>query len=532
MRADDPLLTSRGLRSPEPLRVVLSRSLALPEAARLWDRSVAPTLVAHGYGAPPRRRFLLDRLGVERLVLSRCDPLELLEQLGQRGCNQVLWECGPTLAAAALQAGAVQDIAAVIAPRPMGGLPARTPLDDLGYTAMEQVPHWRGDVPRRLGDDCSGACRPPPAERSGLACSGGSVVPWRLPAGLDVPPSPPSISPCCWVVACWRWPAGWGCSCWPDSPPRQPAAPPAGARPPQRGRHPGGRHAVWWLFERFGWDLSRNGTEVRQWCSPSAWSGRCCAARAPSWPMRRSTPAGGCGAPGRPAFLLDVLDKLVSGAVLLLATLEVLRLLGVSLTVLITASGFGAAALGFGARTLVENLLGGLMLYLHRPFVIGDFIRLPALALEGTVQEIGFYYTQLITPDRQPLYVPNATFATSAILNGARRDHRQVLVSFGVRYDDQPLLETIIHRPAAGTRAAEGRGCLPAAPGALRGLRRIEPGSAAGMLLRRQPGCLLRSPAELLQRIGRVVAECGASMPFPTRLLLGTGAGSADLSSG
>ncbi|MFM7677165.1 MAG: bifunctional diaminohydroxyphosphoribosylaminopyrimidine deaminase/5-amino-6-(5-phosphoribosylamino)uracil reductase RibD [Synechococcus sp.] len=153
VRADDPLLTSRGERSPEPLRVVLSRELALPRSAQLWDQGVAPTLVAHGYGAPPRRRFRFDALGVERLVLSRCEPLELLSQLGQRGCNQVLWECGPTLAAAALRAGAVQEIAAVIAPRPMGGLPARTPLDELGYTAMEQVPHWLGDPPRSLGDD-------------------------------------------------------------------------------------------------------------------------------------------------------------------------------------------------------------------------------------------------------------------------------------------------------------------------------------------------------------------------------------------
>ena len=48
VRVDDPLLTSRGLRVPEPLRVVLSRSMQLPETAQLWDTSLAPTLVAHG----------------------------------------------------------------------------------------------------------------------------------------------------------------------------------------------------------------------------------------------------------------------------------------------------------------------------------------------------------------------------------------------------------------------------------------------------------------------------------------------------
>ena len=48
VRADNPLLTSRGQRNPEPLRVVLSRTLELPKAAQLWDQTSAATLVAHG----------------------------------------------------------------------------------------------------------------------------------------------------------------------------------------------------------------------------------------------------------------------------------------------------------------------------------------------------------------------------------------------------------------------------------------------------------------------------------------------------
>ncbi|MGC5195495.1 bifunctional diaminohydroxyphosphoribosylaminopyrimidine deaminase/5-amino-6-(5-phosphoribosylamino)uracil reductase RibD [Aphanothece microscopica] len=153
LRADDPLLTSRGRRDPEPLRVVLSRSLDLPADARLWQSATAPTLVAHGFGAPARRRFQLDQRGVERLVLETCEPLALLERLAARGCNQVLWECGPDLAAAALAQGCVQQVAAVIAPKLMGGTPARTPLGDLGFTSMEQVPAWQATPPRGLGPD-------------------------------------------------------------------------------------------------------------------------------------------------------------------------------------------------------------------------------------------------------------------------------------------------------------------------------------------------------------------------------------------
>jgi diaminohydroxyphosphoribosylaminopyrimidine deaminase/5-amino-6-(5-phosphoribosylamino)uracil reductase len=153
VRTDDPLLTSRGRSDPEPLRVVLSRSLDLPATAKLWNQREAPTLVAHGPDAPAETRTRLQALGVSCLALERCEPLPLLEALAERGCNQVLWECGPELAAAALRQGCVQRIAAVTAPKLLGGLAARTPLGDLGLTDVNGGEPWSGDQLQRLGND-------------------------------------------------------------------------------------------------------------------------------------------------------------------------------------------------------------------------------------------------------------------------------------------------------------------------------------------------------------------------------------------
>ncbi|WP_286192912.1 MULTISPECIES: bifunctional diaminohydroxyphosphoribosylaminopyrimidine deaminase/5-amino-6-(5-phosphoribosylamino)uracil reductase RibD [unclassified Synechococcus] len=137
VRADDPLLTSRGRRTPEPLRVVLSRGLDLPAAAQLWDPAPAATLLVHGPEAPQDRRDRFDRLGVERLALEACEPAALAIALARRGCNRVLWECGPALAAAALRQDCVQQLAAVIAPKLLGGHAARTALGDLGLENLE-----------------------------------------------------------------------------------------------------------------------------------------------------------------------------------------------------------------------------------------------------------------------------------------------------------------------------------------------------------------------------------------------------------
>lgn len=149
VRADDPLLTSRGRRSPEPLRVVLSRSLDLPAQAQLWDTSLAPTLLAHGPGGTNRP---LPQ-GPESLELLACEPLDLLHALSARGCNRVLWECGPALAAAALQQGCVQELAVVLAPKLLGGTLARTSLGDLGFSAMDQVMPLSALSAERLGCD-------------------------------------------------------------------------------------------------------------------------------------------------------------------------------------------------------------------------------------------------------------------------------------------------------------------------------------------------------------------------------------------
>ena len=153
VRADNPLLTSRGRRTPEPLRVVLSRGLDLPAHAQLWTTDHAQTLVAHGPEAPAERRLQLDAAGVERLELEASEPLALMEHLAQRGCNQVLWECGPELAAAALRQGCVQQLAAVLAPKLLGGQAARTPLGDLELVDVNQAEPWQEKRLQQLGAD-------------------------------------------------------------------------------------------------------------------------------------------------------------------------------------------------------------------------------------------------------------------------------------------------------------------------------------------------------------------------------------------
>ena len=226
-------------------------------------------------------------------------------------------------------------------------------------------------------------------------------------------------------------------------------------------------------------------------------------------------------APKDQLFLFDVLDKLFCSAALLVVLFKALELLGVSAGVLITAGGFGAAALGFGARTIVENGLSGLSLYINRPFTIGDTINLPALNLLGTVEKVGWFYTELRDPDRQRIYIPNGIFTSQALQNLAQIDNRRIWIEFGLRYADRGRIEAISHtlgerlETLTGVDRVRERLVHFVDYGDSGLLLRLLCFSASGDL---QAAWALRQRVLLL--IGEVVEQAGAAMPFPTRTVI------------
>jgi diaminohydroxyphosphoribosylaminopyrimidine deaminase / 5-amino-6-(5-phosphoribosylamino)uracil reductase len=136
LRRDDPLMTSHHVDRPNPLRVVLSPSFNLPESAQLWDTKLAGTLVVTGKQADPELQKKLMARNVEVLITESPSPMVVMQELFDRGCLSVLWECGGTLAAAAIREGAVQKVLAFVAPKIVGGVNAPQPVGDLGITKM------------------------------------------------------------------------------------------------------------------------------------------------------------------------------------------------------------------------------------------------------------------------------------------------------------------------------------------------------------------------------------------------------------
>lgn len=138
VRRDNPRLTSHGV-GHNPLRVVMSRRLELPQEAHLWQTQDVPTLVMTQRGANLPFQAFLRQQGVEVVELEDVTPKAAIAHCYERGFLSVLWECGGTLAARAIAEGAVQKVMAFIAPKIIGGEAAPSPVGDLGFEQMTQA---------------------------------------------------------------------------------------------------------------------------------------------------------------------------------------------------------------------------------------------------------------------------------------------------------------------------------------------------------------------------------------------------------
>jgi MscS family membrane protein len=139
----------------------------------------------------------------------------------------------------------------------------------------------------------------------------------------------------------------------------------------------------------------------------------------------------------------DAVAKLIRAAVVMSAILVGMQTLGFSISGVLAAGGIGGLAVGFAAKDLLANLLGGVILFFDRPFVIGDWIRSPDREIEGTVEEIGWRQTRIRTFDKRPLYVPNGSFLSMTIENPSRMTHRRIRETIGIRYADVDKMNVV-----------------------------------------------------------------------------------------
>ncbi len=139
LRRDNPFLTTRGSKNPEPLRVVFTKSLDLPLESNLWNCNEAKTLVIYDSSSANENHLKRIPKYVEVEKVSSDNPELISKILAKRGCNKVLWECGPSLATAAIKSNCIQEIITFIGPKILGGENSMNPFGDFNFKEMDEI---------------------------------------------------------------------------------------------------------------------------------------------------------------------------------------------------------------------------------------------------------------------------------------------------------------------------------------------------------------------------------------------------------
>ena len=75
------------------------------------------------------------------------------ELLAQKGCNKILWECGPSLATSAIKSGCIQELMTFIAPKILGGENSMNPFGDFEFRDINEVFNLKTSDIKLIGND-------------------------------------------------------------------------------------------------------------------------------------------------------------------------------------------------------------------------------------------------------------------------------------------------------------------------------------------------------------------------------------------
>ena len=140
-------------------------------------------------------------------------------------------------------------------------------------------------------------------------------------------------------------------------------------------------------------------------------------------------------------MLINVMSRLYTILVLVMTVAALMVNFGVPSGAIATMLGGAGIGFSFATQQISQNFLSGFMLFFNRPFREGDWIN--ANDLEGTVENIGWYYTRIRTFDRRPLYIPNSVFATNPIQNPGEMYNRRIRANISLRYEDLSKIDGI-----------------------------------------------------------------------------------------
>ena len=120
---------------------------------------------------------------------------------------------------------------------------------------------------------------------------------------------------------------------------------------------------------------------------------------------------------------LEFVLKIIRAIIYIIAAFIVLSILGINLNGLIAGLGISGLIVTLAAQDTARNLFGGLVIFIDKPFTVGDWIQMDNF--EGTIEDITFRTTRIRTFENSLLNVPNSIISNASVINWSKMEKRR-----------------------------------------------------------------------------------------------------------
>ncbi len=127
----------------------------------------------------------------------------------------------------------------------------------------------------------------------------------------------------------------------------------------------------------------------------------------------------------------EVLASVIKYTVWFIVICSILTNFGVNVASLIAVAGVGSVAIGFGAQSLVQDIITGMFILFEDQFGVGDIITVDMLT--GTVESIGLRSTRIRSADGDLHIIPNGMIK---IITNMSKEFNRATIDIGVAYEE------------------------------------------------------------------------------------------------
>lgn len=218
----------------------------------------------------------------------------------------------------------------------------------------------------------------------------------------------------------------------------------------------------------------------------------------------------------RAATLSVLLRQVAAVSISLVAFMMVLKEFHVDIAPIIAGAGIIGLAVGFGAQSLVKDVISGFFILLEEQFDVGDVIS--GAGVSGAVEKIGIRFTQLRDLEGKVHYIPNGEFR---VVSNLTRGWSRAVIDIGVGYDeDLDRVQHVLRQVDTDMRnLPEWKGII-LEPLEIFGVESFADSAVTvRMVYKTLPGKQWPVAREFRRRVKQAFDARGIKIPFPQRVV-------------